>query len=200
MKRVSLFVLALLISVAFVTTGFAQDKAKAPEKPAAAAEKPAAAAPEKPATPEKAAAPEQAAKPKAKPRAGFVGEVTAIDAAAKIFTVKSAKEAVTFDLTNAKFKGYKDAGEIKTGDKVVVKYAKAGIKVDKIGGKKATKAEKAKKAAFKDVDKNSDGKITVEELVIVFVNVTPDQFKALDKNNDGALDESEYKAMKPADK
>jgi len=46
------------------------------------------------------------------------------------------------------------------------------------------------------VDKNSDGKITIEELTVVFINVTPEQFKALDKNNDGALDESEYKAVK----
>jgi hypothetical protein len=204
MKKVCLLALALLISVAFVSQGIAQDKAKAPEKPAAAPEKAAAAAPEKPAAvdKDKAAAPEKAAKPKAKPRAGFAGEVTAFDAAAKIVTVKGKKETIGFDVTNAKLKGYKSADEIKVGDKVLVAYAKDGIKIAKLGGKKAEKAAKvakavkAKKAAFKDVDKNSDGKITVEELVIVFVNVTPEQFKALDKNNDGALDESEYKALK----
>ena len=200
MKRVLLFAFALLIAVSFVTTGYAQEKAKTPEKPAAAApEKPAAAAPEKPAAPEKAAAPEKPAKPKPKPRVGFVGEVASVDAGAKFFAVKTKKEAVSFDLTNAKFKGYKSADEIKVGDKVVVKYVKDGIKVEKIGGKKPAKAvkpAKAKKAAFKDVDKNSDGKITIEELTVVFINVTPEQFKALDKNNDGALDESEYKAVK----
>jgi hypothetical protein len=212
MKKVLMFALALLISVSFVATGFAQDKAKAPEKPAAAApekakapEKPAAVAPEKAAAPEKVAAPEKPAKPKAKPRVGFVGMVTMVDLAAKELAVKGKKDAVTFDLTNAKFKGYKKAEEIQAGDKVLVKYVKDGVKVEKIAGKKAEKAAKAakadkpakaKKASFKDVDKNGDGKVTIEELIVVFVNVTPEQFKALDKNGDGALDEKEFKAVK----
>jgi len=41
MKKVAMIVLAVLISVAFVTTGFTQDKpAAAPDKPAAAPDKP----------------------------------------------------------------------------------------------------------------------------------------------------------------
>ena len=204
MKKVLLLVFALLITVSFVTSGFAQEKAKVPEKPAAAPEKPAAApekpavaAPEKPAAPEKKEAAEKPAPAKPKPKPGFAGEITRADAAANLFTVKGKKETVTFDFSGAKFKGYKSADEIKVGDKVVVLYNKKGeLKVDKIGGKKAEKPAKMKKAAFKDVDKNADGKITVEELVIVFVNVTPEQFKKFDKNGDGSLDESEYKAVK----
>jgi hypothetical protein len=198
MKRFLMFVFALLITVSFVTAGFAQEKAKTPEKPAAAAPEKAAAAPEKPAAPEKAEKAEAPAKPKPKPKMGFEGSVTAIDLAAKEVTVKSKKDAVTFDLANAKLKGYKSVDMIKVGDKVAMKYIADGIKITKIGGKaaKADKPAKAKKSSFKDVDKNSDGKVTIEELVVVFVNVTPEQFKALDKNNDGALDESEYKAVK----
>ena len=65
MKRVLLLALALMVTVAFVATGFAQEKAAAPEKPAAAPEKPAVAAPEKPAAPEKK---EAAEAPKPKPK------------------------------------------------------------------------------------------------------------------------------------
>jgi Na+-transporting methylmalonyl-CoA/oxaloacetate decarboxylase gamma subunit len=70
MKKVLMVVFVLLISVAFVSTVFAQAKpeAKPSEKPAHA--------PEKAPAPEKAAAPEKAEKaaeaPKPKP-AGFVG-------------------------------------------------------------------------------------------------------------------------------
>ena len=54
MKKVLLFAIALMVSIAFVSTGFAQEKPKAaPEKAAPAPEK-AAPAPEKP-----AAAPEK---------------------------------------------------------------------------------------------------------------------------------------------
>jgi len=214
MKKVSLLVFVLMISIAFVSTAFAQAKPAAPapkaEKPAAApekapakAEKPAA-APEKPAEPEKPAAPEKP-KPKPKPKGVFIGDVTAVNAAAKTFSVTEKvgtpgeKGSVTFDLTNAKFKGYKSAADIKVGDKVGVKYTKDGISVNKIASAKPAKEKKekkekaGKKKGFKDVDANKDGKITLEELVIVFVNITPEQFKAFDKNSDGALDEKEYK-------
>ena len=140
MKRVLMLALALVIAVAFVSTGFAQEKPAAPEKPAATPEKPAAAAPEKPAAPEKKEAAE-APKPKPKP-AGFVGEIIRADAAANLFTVKGAKDTVTFDFAGAKFKGYKSADEIKMGDKVAVKYGKEGLKVTKLGAKKAKKAKK----------------------------------------------------------
>jgi len=202
-------VFALFISVAFVSMVFAQAKpAAAPEKAA-----PAKAAPEKAPAAEKAApAPEKAEakadkpadKPKPKPKpAGYYGEVANVDVAAKTLTVKAKKDAVTFDMANAKFKGYKDAGEIKVGDKVTAKYSKDGIDVKKIAAAKPAKKEKpavekkekpaAKKKGFKDIDANKDGKITYEELTIVFINVTPEMFKQFDKNNDGALDENEFK-------
>jgi hypothetical protein len=206
MKKVFIVVLALIISIAFVTTVFAQPKpeavpAKAPAKAEKAAPAPEKTSAEKPAA-EKAAAPE---KPKPKPKGVFIGNVAAVDAAAKTVTVESKygmkgeKGSVTFDLSNAKFKGYKAAEDIQVGDKIAAKYVKDGIEVKKIAGKKPEKAKKeaAKpKKSFKDLDTNKDGKITIEELVIVFVNITPEQFKALDKNGDGTLDEKEFKAMK----
>jgi hypothetical protein len=209
MKKVFMVVLALIISIAFVTTVFAQPKPEAtPAKAEKAAPVPEKAAAEKPAAekaaPEKAAEPEKP-KPKPKPKGVFIGDVAAVDTAAKTVTVvsklgmKGEKGSVTFDLNNAKFKGYKSAEDIQVGDKIAVKYVKDGISVKKIAGKKPEKAKKeaAKpKKSFKDLDTNKDGKITIEELIIVFVNITPEQFKALDKNGDGALDEKEFKAMK----
>ena len=187
MKKILMVVCVLFISIAFVSTVFAQ------AKPAAAPEK-AAPAPEK-AEP-KADKPADKPKPKPKP-AGFYGEVTNVDVAAKTLTVKAAKDAVTFDMANAKFKGYKDANEIKVGDKVAAKYSKDGIDVKKIAAAKPAKEKKekpvTKKKGFKDIDTNKDGKITYEELIIVFVNVSPEMFKQFDKNNDGALDENEFK-------
>jgi hypothetical protein len=210
MKKIFMVVLALFISVAFVSAVFAQAKpeaapAKAPAKAEKAAPAPEKAAAEKPApekaAPEKAAAPEKP-KPKPKPKGVFIGNVSAVNAAAKTVTIVSKdgtqgeKGSVTFFLNNAVLKGYKSAEEIQVGDKVAVKYVKDGIEVKKIAGKKPEKVKKeaAKpKKGFKDLDTNKDGKITIEELVIVFVSVTPEQFKQFDKNNDGALDEKEYK-------
>mgnify|MGYP000876731853 CR=1 FL=1 len=212
MKKIFMVMFALFISVAFVSMVFAQAKPAAPEKPAPAK---AAPAPEKAApAPEKAApAPEKAEpkadkpadKPKPKPKpAGFYGEVTNVDAAAKTLTVKTKKDTVTFDLAKATFKGYKDISEIKVGDKVAAKYSKDGIDIKKIAAAKPAKEKKekpaAKKKGFKDIDANKDGKITIEELTVVFVNVTPEMFKQFDKSGDGALDEKEFndalKAMK----
>ncbi len=151
MKKILMFAFALLIVVAFTTAGLAQEKAKAPEKPAAAEK---AAAPEKAPAPEKAAAPEKdekaekPAKPKPKkPKAGFSGSVTAIDLAAKEMTVKGAKDSVTFDINGAALKGYKSVDQIKKGDKVLVKYKKDGIAIQKLSIKKAAPKAKAEKPA-----------------------------------------------------
>ena len=201
MKKIFMVMFALFISVAFVSMAFAQAKPAATEKPAPAKEAP---APEKAApAPEKAEAKADKPKPKPKP-AGFYGEVTNVDATAKILTVKTKKDVVTFDLAKATFKGYKDISEIKVGDKVAVKYSKDGINVKKIAAAKPAKEKKekpaAKKKGFKDIDANKDGKVTIEELTVIFINVTPEMFKQFDKNGDGVLDEKEFgdasKAMK----
>ena len=215
MKKIFMVMFALFISVAFVSMAFAQAKPAATEKPAPAKEAPApekaAPAPEKaaPAPAKEAPAPEKAEakadKPKPKPKpAGFYGEVTNVDATAKILTVKTKKDVVTFDLAKATFKGYKDISEIKVGDKAAVKYSKDGINVKKIAAAKPAKEKKekpaAKKKGFKDIDANKDGKVTIEELTVIFVNVTPEMFKQFDKDGDGVLDEKEFgdasKAMK----
>ena len=201
MKKIFMVMFALFISVAFVSMAFAQAKPAATEKPAPAKEAP---APEKAApAPEKAEAKADKPKPKPKP-AGFYGEVTNVDATAKTLTVKTKKDVVTFDLAKATFKGYKDISEIKVGDKAAVKYSKDGINVKKIAAAKPAKEKKekpaAKKKGFKDIDANKDGKVTIEELTVIFINVTPEMFKQFDKNGDGVLDEKEFgdasKAMK----
>lgn len=147
MKKVLLFVLVLMVSIAFVSTGFAQEKAKAapaakpaaaPEKAKPAADKPAAAAEKPAAAPEKPAEP---AKPKPKPISGFVGTVVKTDPG--LMTVKGAKDSVTLDISMAKLKGYKYISDIKVGDKVAVQYKKGNPMVTKIAGAKAKK-EKAK--------------------------------------------------------
>lgn len=219
MKKVFMIVLALFISFAFITSVYAEAKPKAAEKPAAAAEKaapakaekaapaPAKAAPEKAApAPEKAApAPAEAKKvekPKKPKIPGFVGKVANVDLQYNLLTVKTAKTSVTFDISKPKFKGYKAAANIKVGDKVAVQYKKDYTMVTKIAGAPAPKKAKAAKAkavkSFKDVDKNGDGKVTIEELNIIIVTITPEMFKKYDKNGDGALDESEYNAAMKA--
>lgn len=116
MKKVFMIVLAVLISAAFVTSGFAQAPAAKPatDNPAAAAPAP---APEK-AVP--APAPEKKAEKKGTTKAKvhqYTGEVVSMDAAAKTAVVKGEKGDMTFDIATAKMKG-----EAKAGDKVVVKY------------------------------------------------------------------------------
>lgn len=152
MKKALMIVLALLISVAFVTTVFAQ--AKPAEKPAAAAaEKPAAAAAEKPAKAADKPAAEKPAKVKVQKFAGDVAKVEGT-----MVSVKTKKAEKTFDVSAAKFEGYKDATEVKAGDKVLVTYTEADGKAmaktfKKAGAAKATKkvepakAEPAKPAA-----------------------------------------------------
>lgn len=177
MKRFFVILMALLIGIAFAPSGFAQTKpaAPAPEK----------AAPEKPAKPE---APKEAEKPKPKPKTGFEGTVAKIDSG--LLTLKYSRGMITFDVTKAKFKGYKSASDIKVGDKVAVNYTKGAVHVTKLAGAKTAKK------GFKDIDANNDGNITIEELTIIFVNITPEEFKKYDKNNDGVLDEKEFKAIK----
>lgn len=153
MKKVLLVALVLLISVAFVSTVFAQAKpeAKQAEKPAPAPEKAPVAAPEKAPAPEKAEKAKEAPKPKPKP-AGFVGKVEKIDG--NMMMVKSKKEAIGFDVSKPTFKGYKAMGDVKVGDTVAVKYTKDGAMITKIAGAKAEKPAKEKpKAEMKEKPK-----------------------------------------------
>jgi len=146
MKKVLLFALVMLVSIAFVGAGFAQEKAKAPEKAKPAAEKPAVEkpAPAKEEKPAEAKEPEKAAeKPKPKPIPGFVGKVTVTDSVFKTVTVQRGKDSVAFDVSDAKLKGYKNLDQITVGDKVAVQYDKKGaMTVLKIAGAKKAKAAK----------------------------------------------------------
>lgn len=106
MKKVSMFVLAVIISVAFVGTVFAQAPAGTPEKKETTTTTTT--------TPEKKETSTKTVKSKGMM---FQGEVTNMDTAAKTITVKGKKGDMTFDVSGAKMKG-----EAKTGDKVTVKY------------------------------------------------------------------------------
>lgn len=130
MKKVFMVVMALLISVAFAVTIFAQEK-PATEKSPAEAPKAVSDAP-------------KTEKPKAKSKR-LTGEVTNIEADS--VTVKGKKSEKVFDISKAKFKGYKDATEIKTGDKVLVNYKEidgkaVATRVAKPAPKKAPAAPK----------------------------------------------------------
>ena len=109
MKKVLMVAFALLISVAFVTTVFAQAKPEAKPAPAPAA------APEKAPAPEKKA--EKAEKPKAEKAKSFKGEFVSMDAAAKTIVAKGEKGDMTFDVA-----GVKKMAEFKAGDKIMVSY------------------------------------------------------------------------------
>jgi Cu/Ag efflux protein CusF len=142
MKKALMFVLAVLISVAFVATVFAQ--AKPEVKPA---DKPAAVAPEKAPAPEKkaeAAAPEKKAAKKPASKT-FKGEFVSMDDVAKTIVAKGKKGEMTFDVS-----AVKKMPELKAGDKIIVVYTEAdGKMVAKKVTKAAKKAPKAKKEAPK---------------------------------------------------
>ncbi len=48
------------------------------------------------------------------------------------------------------------------------------------------------------IDANGDGKVTYDEMVAVYPDVTEDQFIAADTNDDGLLDEAEMAAAQEA--
>jgi len=134
MKRFIIFAFALFLCIALYSYGVAQPKPAAPEK--AKVETP---APEKAAKPEaaKPEAPKEAEKPKPKTYPGIVGTVESVDSG--LLTIKSSKGVLTFDISNAKFKGYKNADEIKVGDKVSATSIKGKMTVQKIAGAKKVK-------------------------------------------------------------
>lgn len=143
MKKVFMVALAVLISVAFVTTVFAQAKPEA--KPA---DKPAAAAPEKAPAPEKKAdKPEKKVAAKAK---SFKGEFVSMDAAAKTIVAKNDKGEMTFDVA-----GVKKMAEFKAGDKIMVAYAE---KDGKMVAKNVVKQAAKKAAPKKDAPKKEEAK------------------------------------------
>ena len=51
------------------------------------------------------------------------------------------------------------------------------------------------KESFRNVDHDKNGKISYEELLFVFPDVTPDMFGRMDGDFDGALSENEYAAV-----
>ena len=51
------------------------------------------------------------------------------------------------------------------------------------------------KDSFRNVDHDKNGKISYEELLFVFPDVTPDLFARLDLNSDGVLSDTEYAAF-----
>jgi len=134
MKKI--FAVVMAVAFAFSVVGFAvaAEKAAAPAAAPAAAKTAPAAAKTAPAA-EKAApaAEKKAAKPKA---TQVTGTVEALDAAAGTFTVKGKKGNVDLK-AGEKVK----LGDVKVGDKVVVKYADGTA-----SSVKAVKAPKAKKA------------------------------------------------------
>jgi hypothetical protein len=142
-------VLALLVSVEFVTAAYTQAKPEA--KPA---DKPAAAVPEKAPTPEKKAEKIEAAKPADKKEAmkTFKGNFVSMDAAAKTIVVKDAKEELTFDIS-----GVKKMAELKAGEKVMVGYTNRDAKMAaKIVVKQAAKKESSRKEEAKPVPAKTD--------------------------------------------
>jgi hypothetical protein len=139
MKKPLLIVLAVLISVAFVTTVFAQEKK---------VEKPAAAAPAK--APEKAKVEAKKEAPKVQE---FKGDFVSADAKVKTFVAKDDKGEVTFDV--------KKIAKFAAGDKIVVKYTekdgkKVASSVKKAPKEKKVEAKKDAPAAGKKAEPKKD--------------------------------------------
>jgi hypothetical protein len=114
MKRVLLIVLTILISVAFVTTVFAQTSEKTVTTTTTTPEKQKETTTTTTTTPEKKVTTTTTTKTKAMT---FTGRVTNMDTAAKMVTAKGKKGEMTFDVSSVSMKA-----EPKTGDIVTVKY------------------------------------------------------------------------------
>ena len=117
MKKVSMFLFAVIIGIAFVSTTFAQAPAGTTEK--------------------KETTTTTTTTTKTKTMK-FHGKVTNMDMAAKMMTVTGKKGDMTFDVSNAKVKG-----EINVGDKVRVKYMEQDGKM-MASAVKVTKGKKMK--------------------------------------------------------
>ena len=155
----------------------------------------------------------------------FEGTVAQVDQAGKTIAVKNKGVIVTFDVVNPVLKGYRSLDQIKPGDKVSVSYTGDGARITKGIGMYSVPPEETPKARtektrpkqemaknnkggpirvrertrsreFRDVDNDSDGRITPVELSAVVPNLTVQDFKKYDRNGDGALNESEYNAIK----
>jgi hypothetical protein len=111
MKKVSVFVLAAIISIAFVATVFAQ-------APTGTTEKKETTTTTTTTTPEKKEITTTTKTTKSKGMK-FYGKVISMDTDAKMMTVKGKKGDMTFDVSSAEMKS-----EVKAGDKVYVKYVK----------------------------------------------------------------------------
>lgn len=55
------------------------------------------------------------------------------------------------------------------------------------------------KDSFRNVDHDKNGKISYEELLFVFPDVTPDTFRQADTDTDGLLSENEYALFRKSD-
>jgi hypothetical protein len=140
MKKALLIVLAVLISVAFVTTVFAQEKKAEPKKDAPAA------------APVKAEAKVEAKKEAPKVQE-FKGDFVSADAKAKTFVAKDDKGEVTFNV--------KKIAKFAAGDKIVVKYTekdgkKVASSVKKAPAEKKVEAKKDVPAAEKKAEPKKD--------------------------------------------
>lgn len=141
MKKALMIVLAILITVAFVTTVMAQDKKAATDKPAAATDKPV-----------KEKVVEKAKKAGVKK---FAGDFVSMDEAAKTIVVKGETE-MTFDVSKVK-----KMAKFAAGDKVNVVYTEADGKnvakaVTKAKVAKEKKEKKEKKAEEKKDEKPAE--------------------------------------------
>jgi hypothetical protein len=148
MKKTFVIVIALLFAVVLMTPAIAQDKSPAsagatPAVKGAAKASPGVSTADAPAPQAGPGGAPKVGEPLGKKTLKYAGEVAKVDAA--MVTVKGKKDEKTFDVSKAKFKGYKDAAEIKAGDKVAVAYTKDGDKLMADGFAKA--GAKVKKEA-----------------------------------------------------
>jgi hypothetical protein len=111
MKKVSIFVLAAIISIAFIATVFAQ----APVGTTQTKETTTTTT----ITPEKKDTTTTTTTTTKGKTMKFYGKVMSMDTAAKVMTVKGKKGDITFDVSNAEMKI-----EVIAGDKVIVNYMK----------------------------------------------------------------------------
>jgi hypothetical protein len=121
MKRVFLIAIAMSINLAFAVTVFSQETPDTPPEKTTHALKQSRLGTDNPLK----------VRVKVKTIEEFAGTVVNIDMSEKMITVAKRGIALTFDISNPKFNGYKDINEVKVGDYVSITSTDKSIKIAK---------------------------------------------------------------------
>jgi hypothetical protein len=132
MKSTFLIAIAMSINLAFAVTGFSQETSVIHSEKTMRTSGQSRLGTDKPLK----------VRVKVKTIEEFAGTVVNVDVSEKIIAVAKRGIALTFDISNPTFKGYKDINEVKVGDYVSITSTNKGIKIAKTSAESFRPQEK----------------------------------------------------------